>query len=227
MARQPVPNRMRRNFARPQPQRTARETVLIVCEGEKTEPNYLASLVHDLGLTGADVRIFGKECGSDPKSVVKHALDANRIKYPYDYVFCVIDTDSHANLQDAKNAVPNPPKRGTKEFSLVISTPCFEYWYILHFGAYDRPFAPKKGDSVCDCCIKELAPLIREHCPELGDYRKSSLSLYASLKSRTSDAIRNATRRSDQCAIDGSHNPSTQVHLLVQRLRTIAAEAVA
>ena len=55
--------------------RKARDRVLIVCEGEKTEPNYLKEIRESLGLTNADIVLCGEECGSDPMSVVRYALE--------------------------------------------------------------------------------------------------------------------------------------------------------
>ena len=53
-------------FQRGKAERAPRELVLIVCEGEKTEKNYLHSFCNDLQLSGASVTITPSHRGSDP-----------------------------------------------------------------------------------------------------------------------------------------------------------------
>jgi hypothetical protein len=53
--------------------RAPRRFILVVCEGEKTEPNYIAHYKKGLGLCNVKLEICGKECGSDPLSVVEYA----------------------------------------------------------------------------------------------------------------------------------------------------------
>ena len=57
---------------RPRPSRVETDKILIVTEGEKTEPDYFRRLIKELGLTTAKVRITG-EGDSAPISVVKTA----------------------------------------------------------------------------------------------------------------------------------------------------------
>lgn len=52
--------------------RDAYAKVLIVCEGEKTEPHYFHGLRNYYGLNTANVEVCG-ESGSDPNSVVRFA----------------------------------------------------------------------------------------------------------------------------------------------------------
>jgi len=58
-----------RDLARRQAERLTYDRVLIVCEGSKTEPNYLRELIDCLELNTANVEVDG-ECGSSPISVV-------------------------------------------------------------------------------------------------------------------------------------------------------------
>ncbi|MBN1554064.1 MAG: RloB domain-containing protein [Phycisphaerae bacterium] len=55
-----------------------KESVLIVCEGEKTEPQYFTLFGEKEGLIGrrsfVEVEVVGKKCGSAPISVVNFAL---------------------------------------------------------------------------------------------------------------------------------------------------------
>lgn len=48
------------------------DRVLIVCEGEKTEPVYFKALIRALRLSSANVEVCG-ECDSSPRSVLDYA----------------------------------------------------------------------------------------------------------------------------------------------------------
>ena len=74
--------------------------MLIVCEGEKTEPHYFKSLIAKLGLMTAEVEICGN-CGSAPTSVVKFGNKKLSADPDYDLIFFVFDRDSHIDYDDA------------------------------------------------------------------------------------------------------------------------------
>ncbi|MDD9874841.1 MAG: RloB family protein, partial [Gammaproteobacteria bacterium] len=57
---------------RRQPERATFPKILIVCEGEKTEPNYFNGLRDELKLSNARVEITGKGA-SNPMGVVSFA----------------------------------------------------------------------------------------------------------------------------------------------------------
>lgn len=80
------------------------DRVLIVCEGEKTEPYYFMGLRETYKLDIANIEITG-DCASDPLKI----LEAAKKKYKesksehnaFNRVYCVFDKDSHANYQKA------------------------------------------------------------------------------------------------------------------------------
>jgi len=51
--------------------------VLIVCEGEKTEPLYFVGVRDHYGLNTANIEVSGA-CGSDPMSVIEYAKQRYR-----------------------------------------------------------------------------------------------------------------------------------------------------
>lgn len=59
-------------LARLENRRDQRETILIVCEGEKTEPNYFQAFP----VTSADVKIV--PLGVNTRTVVEYAIDIQR-----------------------------------------------------------------------------------------------------------------------------------------------------
>ena len=85
------------------------ESILIVCEGEKTEPNYFFGLRRKFNLTTVQVEIRGEECDSSPLSVVNYALAKKEERdklvkngqttFPkYKHIWCVCDVENPNNL---------------------------------------------------------------------------------------------------------------------------------
>src|SRR5215510_3631820 len=67
--------------------REIRQTFLIVCEGEQTEPKYFTSF----RVLSATVKIYG--CGANTVSLVKRAIELSQ-EVEYDQIWCVFDRDS-------------------------------------------------------------------------------------------------------------------------------------
>src|SRR2546425_12714951 len=99
--------RSARVFRRRGATREPYDVVLIVCEGEKTEPEYLKGLQKLHRLSNANITIVPGD-GNDPVSIVKHALNAyHKTVGGFDRVFCVFDRDGHANYQQALDLAAN------------------------------------------------------------------------------------------------------------------------
>ena len=119
-------------FARKKGRRARYARVLIVCEGEKTEPNYFEALKEHLELNTANVDVTG-ECGSSPVSIVEYATrryrDEHRAGAPFDKVFCVFDRDTHNTYQQALDKIAAAKPKDI--FVAITSVPCFEYWLAV------------------------------------------------------------------------------------------------
>ena len=105
------------------------DRVLIVCEGEQTEPLYFESFKQEYDLSSANVVVTDASKGSDPVSIIKQ-------DNAFDSVFCVFDKDQHGNYD---NAVRMLSKVNSK-FTAITSVPCFEYWFSLHFEYTTKSF---------------------------------------------------------------------------------------
>ncbi len=169
------------DFKRNKAKRAPYDHVLIVCEGEKTEPFYLKALVQDLRLNSANVEICGKECGSHPNSVFQFAKDrlrrADTMGDAYDRIFCVFDKDAHQGVNQVISEIHRH-----KLIESVVSMPCFEFWLLLHFDYTERPFSATGDRSVCDVVIAEL----RAH---IKNYRKKQPDIYFLTKPMIKEAI--------------------------------------
>lgn len=200
-----------REFRRARPIREAFDLVLIVCEGEKTEPKYFKSLCRSLRLSTANVVVAGPECGSSPQSVVEYAVDQFKRRRDFDRVYCVFDRDQHPSFDAAVDRcrqlhlVNNSSKRC--QFYAITSSPSFEYWIYLHFVESDAPVAAAGNKSSGDIMMSLLA----EHMPS---YRKAADEVFEKLKPELGEASRRAKRINER----GYDNPHTKVVDLVQYL---------
>lgn len=178
--------------------REVRQRFLIVCEGEKTEPNYFRSFRVPRNVVEVDVQGLGE----NPSKLVNSAKELKE-QEEYDQVWCVFDRDSWTP-EDFNNAIQSANNQG---FHIAYSNEAFELWYVLHFEFLNT------GIPRCDYLQKLNLLLNRK-------YKKNSETIYDELFDKQPVAIRNATNLLKQYDphIPGKDNPSTTVHLLVQEL---------
>ena len=180
------------------------QSVLIVCEGGKTEPNYFNGLRKEYRLSSANIKITPAG-GTDPMSIVSFA-EREIEREEYDRIFCVFDRDNHNNY--------NAAVRRTSEldhFEAITSWPCFEVWVLLHFLYSSAPFERAGQLSACDKVFKK----VKKHFPT---YTKSHRGVFDDLAPKLDDAIRHARRLAQHNRQSGSVNPATKIHKLVNFL---------
>jgi hypothetical protein len=190
------------------------DIVLIVCEGDKTEPNYFAGLKDAFRLNNANVRICGKECGSDPLSVVNFAIDTMKQEPMFDRAYCVFDQDNHATYAAALDKVQRARLGEKRAITVIPSIPCFEFWLLLHFTYTSRQFHAHKGVSICGSVEHEL----RRHLP---NYHKGQFDIFAAVSDKLDLAIAHAKQLDEFHKTSGNDNPSTKIHLLIEYLRDL------
>jgi hypothetical protein len=104
-----------------------RPTILIVCEGENTEPSYF----RQFKLSSATIKPVGE--GYNTISLVKRAVQLSKEK-SYEQVWCVFDADPKPdNPKQAKNFNDAVKLAERKGFGVAYSNQAFEYWLIIHF----------------------------------------------------------------------------------------------
>lgn len=117
--------------------RKPKKTILVFCEGERTEPDYLNALrrqpsVRDVA--AVDLRVETSHGGSVPLTLVSLAVDArNRAEDEdgeIDEFWCVFDVEWPINHPGLKDAIKRARQNNIR---LAVSNPCFELWLILHF----------------------------------------------------------------------------------------------
>ncbi len=196
------------SFRRPAPAYEAQPRILIVCEGNKTEPLYFNSLRRYRRLSATQIDIVpGGISGSDPRSIVRYARKRKkRMKRKgrrFDSVWCVFDRDEHPKIEEAFLWLKE------SHFDVAFSNPCFELWFLLHYREIDEPM-----DRF------EALRRLRKVMPE---YRKTS-SIFYLLIPKQGDAIRRAEQLRSRLIEDGQSdgdNPSTSVDRLVLFLNSL------
>ena len=191
------------------PSREPKPVILIVCEGQKTEPQYLEGFKRACHNPRVEIKISDRH--GVPRTLVEIAkhLKAEREKaakqyedenIAYDSVWCVFDIDEHPNVPDARQMARD------NEIEVAISNPCFELWLLLHFrgnpGAHHR-------DKIREMLIAFVPAYDKD----------VKFAMYA-------DGYQKAAARAarmDQIAAGvgtTGHNPTTGVYKLTELIRT-------
>ena len=206
-------------FKRRNKKRTPMKKILIVCEGEKTEPEYFEDLINHQKLTAASVIEVTGDCGSSPKNVVDYAYRKYREEVergaPYDNVYCVFDKDSHACYQEALQRIGSLRPAGV--FTAINSVPCFEFWLLLHFNCSTKAYGSLKGQSAGAQMLSELKKF-------MPDYEKKNKGVFSKLYDRLSTAMENSERANEAALNTGTDNPTTKINILVSELLKIRAD---
>ncbi len=206
------------DFKRREAFREPRKSILIVCEGKKTEPIYFKALKERLRLIMVDVEIVWK--GSAPITVVNSAIqlreDRKQIaknsltKVEYEVIYCVFDVEAPVPHESLANAVT---KAKDNKLEVILSNPCFEYWYILHFSKTSAPF--NKNRNV-ESALKKKHPA----------YSKSDTTIFKVVYPKTSDAIKHSKEVLNEQHNNAKDlrgcNPSTHVHKIVEYLQSMS-----
>lgn len=178
-----------------------KQALLIVCEGEKTEPYYFEAF----RVRSARIHVLGM--GFNTLTLVKEAIrlrdEAKKDGYILDQVWCVFDKDSFSS--EEVNAAFDLAKR--KSIHIAYSNEAFEIWYILHFEYFVVAWSRDR--------YKEK---LTQH---LGfKYEKRNREMYRILIDKQQQAINHACRllATYNPYNPAKNNPSTTVHLLVAEL---------
>ena len=121
------------NLSRRQRVREVKQSFLIVCEGENTEPDYFRAF----RMTTAKVKAVGQAMNT--LSLVTKAISIREAdkkkKRVYDQCWVVFDKDDFP-ANDFNQAIMLAEKN---DFHVAYSNQAFEYWFLLHYNLYTGP----------------------------------------------------------------------------------------
>jgi len=186
--------------------RAIRQSIILACEGAKTESLYLKNIFATLQaehVITSESFVIAEHKHTDPKGVLKDLLN-----YPnyqsFSHKWIVIDRDierTNGGGHTAENFNEALAKAKSNNIEVAYSNPCFEIWYLLHLEyrntGIDR-----------DELVKKLE--------DEFDYQKNRLFQ----KGDVNFAIANAKRLLKDYPHPNPEkdNPSTTVHKLLEVL---------
>lgn len=199
----PAWKRTRQKGKRKTHTRNPREKILIVCEGEKTEPHYFQSFPVDKEVVEVDIRGEGKNTDSLVQEAIRLQSQAEKQGEPYNQSWCVFDRDSfpkHNFNRALRLAIDN-------KIQVAYSNQAFELWYLLHFCFWVHAADRRQYNARLSTFLKH-------------PYAKNSKTIYDELLDKQPTALKNARKLLNEYHPRNpeSNNPSTTVHLLVEEL---------
>lgn len=215
---QPKHRQASRDLKRRAAVRQPYERLLIVCEGEKTEPQYLHEIQQAYRLATAHVQVLHSQFGTEPQQVLDYALkvfkEGDRERgvpaVEFDRIVVVFDRDEHQSYHAAlhKAAAQSGKLRNDNRTAVpvdvVASVPCFELWLLLHFEDVHAPLHRH-----------EALGRLKDHLP---GYEKGGGGHWAATHARLDDATQRAKYLADATTAHDGNQPFTAMHELVSRL---------
>lgn len=193
--------------------------ILIVCEGEKTEPNYFksfdqmqhGSVVYDIDFEGGKINTV---------QVVDKAIELRKKAAAsgivYDSVWAVFDKDDFP-ASNFNSAILKAEQHG---IGCAWSNEAFELWYVFHFMNRVTPMSREDYEKVITRCVNESPSYKRK---TKYTYRKNdpqSRTIMTTCGNEV-NAIRYAQKQAESFTDTryATHNPCTTVYKLVRLLR--------
>ena len=157
--------------------------ILVVCEGEKTEPNYFECFkLRTKDVIKLEIDGEGKNTESLVKETVKIRKKIEKQKdILFDQVWCVFDRDSFPPDQ-FNNAIAIANKH---KFGVAYTNEAFELWYLLHFNLYTTSMTRKT-------LVKKLDEIMQDKYKVR--YKKNCTNMYEIIKDRQAFAITNSQK---------------------------------
>jgi hypothetical protein len=224
-----IDNSLLKRFAREDQKRKVggipqREYYLIVCEGEKTEPNYFKSLKEKLPIGVVDyIEIEGE--GKNTLTLIE---EANRIRErkeknmsgrKFDHTWAVFDRDSFPET-NFDNAI-NKGEQQKRKINCAWSNEAFELWYLLHLEFVNVPMTREDYKPRIEHWLTERIGLPFK-------YAKNRADMYDILQKygNENQAIEWAKILDSQYNDFRfyTHNPNTKLYILVSQLNRLKTE---
>ena len=187
---------------------------LIVCEGEKTEPNYFKAFTERWSEV-KEVNVKGCGCSTcqliNEAKKIQEKLEHER-QVSFDRVWLVFDKDE---FKDFNKAIEDAKKEG---MNCAWSNQAFELWYVLHFQYLDTGVDRKQYIEMIEDKVRKASK------SKTFKYKKNDVGFYQILQAHGDEeqAIKRAQKLRENMGKKknyATHNPRTEVDLLVDELR--------
>lgn len=215
----------------------------IVCEGKNSEPCYFNFLKKQLHVKDRSLQITITERAGQTLGVVESAINKrneieknkqrkqiSRLKTTKTqrpiHFWAVFDYDGVNNFDEAIRLAKD------SEIKAGYSNPCFELWYLLHFRDSGKSLTQKEADKELKSVLKNKGFSIED----LKDIKsKETAQKIAEMILNMDKEEQEAIKRAERLAIRWQNenpplpyhqqNPSTRVHILVEKLRALAPKS--
>jgi len=198
------------------PTRPPYDRILIVCEGKKTEPNYFNEIRIKARISPVHICVLQGQ-GTQPLKVVDSAvLEFQERDKEFEHVFAVFDRDEHDNYPNAIARAESLNGKLTNDegrpvvFKAIVSVPCFELWFLLHYENVQHSFGRD-----------EIYSKLKNH---IANYEKNSDDIYEKTSDYLPIAIGRAKILKKRFSRLTGNDPYTDVHELVCILRKYLKE---
>ena len=183
-------------------------SILVICEGRETEPNYIDGLRDHLRVNAAAVHIERGDSETYPIGLVRKAQKLFKGDRDYDLVYVVCDGDSQ-HLATARALAARRLRNSggaVTEVQVIASYPSIEFWLLMHFEYSARPFRT----------AAEVQQILRAHLP---DYRKNDRDIFLKAAPGLDQACQRVEQLKAELRANGASAPDTDMHLLVEQFR--------
>lgn len=188
----------------------------IVCEGVKTEPNYIKGLADKINEKfynfSQGKRIIVEGVGRNTKGLLQYAAErVEKVMPQAEVVWLLYDKDDFPADDFDNTQFSAESRRGKRQYRCAWSNECFELWLVLHF----QELRTNNGRY-------HLIELLKKH---LGKYEKNTPEIYNLLSNKTDIAIKRAKNLISKYPANTPPSkmcPATTVFKLVEELKKYA-----
>ena len=189
--------------------RKRKKVIFIATEGKnKTERLYFKKFNSDK----VQMR-FAKGGSTDPVNMVSELLseckDMGFDPEAGDMAYCVLDSDFSINKNNQMALADKKAKKN--DLSLIVSSPCFEIWYLCHYEYSTKVFGSNE----------EVIDELKKRMPQ---YDKNKEDMYEILLQMKDNAVENAKKLEKYNLQSGKklHTvefmPSTEVYRIIETI---------
>ena len=191
-------------------QKHIRQKFLIVCEGERTEPNYFKALTNGIGSIHCEIR--GK--GKNTKSLVKEAITL-KANNDFDKIWVVFDKDAFTN-NDFNGAIAEAERN---DIECAWSNEAFELWFLYHFENVTAQLLRKDYQKELSRAVNKSGKYNKKSKYQYDKTDTKNFSIMTSYGSQENAILRAETQSRKFSNNDyANHNPCTMVFKLVKQL---------
>jgi len=213
-----IDNGIKKRFAREEKKRlvgtkSRRLYFLIVCEGEKTEPNYFHQLAKSMPIGAVEVQMEIEGAARNTNSLVEYAK-AYRSKSSrnFDRTWVVFDKDSFSD-GNFNLAIENASHNNMRS---AWTNEAFELWFLLHFQYVNHRMSREDYQGFLEREVERVTG-------KKYTYKKNDPNMHACLSAygNQTQAIAWAEKLEGKftCTRYATHNPCTKVHQLIKDLQ--------